>query len=56
MILNEMEKKPFGQLVIKMFGKIQHTLGVEGTGHEGFKGGVKSDACKSLLGTVVRGD
>ena len=34
----------------KMFGKIQHKLGVERTGAEGFKGG---DTCKSLLGTVV---
>ena len=39
----------------QMFGKIQHKLGVEGTGLEGFKGGVRSDACKSLLGIVVRG-
>ena len=37
----------------KMFGKIQHKLGVEGTEPEGFKGGFRSDACKSILGTVV---
>ena len=37
----------------KMIGKIQHKLGVEGIGPEGFKGGVRSDTCKSLLGIVV---
>ena len=47
-------KKPLGQLMVKMFGKIQHKLGVERTGPEWFKGGVRSDGCKSLLGIVVR--
>ena len=41
--------------MVKMFRKIQHKLGVERSGPEGFKGGVRSDACKSLLGIVVRG-
>ena len=40
----------------KMIRKIQHKLGVEGTGPAGFKRGVRSDACKSLSGIVVKGD
>ena len=48
-------KKLLRQLMFKMIGKIQHKLGVEGTGPEGFKKGVRSDDCKSLLGTVVSG-
>ena len=48
MILDEMEN---GQNV----WKIQHKLGVERSGLEGFNGGVRSDVCKSLLGIVVRG-
>ena len=55
MILHGMEKNPLGQLLVKMFGKINHKFGIEGTGPEGFKGGVRSDACKSLLGIVLRG-
>ena len=34
----------------KILGKIQHKLGVEGTGPEGYKGGIRSDACKSFWG------
>ena len=41
--------------MVKLFGKIKHILGVEGTEPEGFKKRVRSDACKLLLGIVVRG-
>ena len=41
--------------MVKMFGKIHPKLDVERSGPEGFKGGLRSDACKSLLGIVVRG-
>ena len=41
--------------MVKIFGKIQHKRGVEGTGPEGCKAGFRSDAWKWLLGIVVRG-
>ena len=47
-------KKPIGQLIIKMLGRIQHKLGVEGIGYEGFKGRVWRDKTwKSFFGTLV---
>ena len=41
--------------MINLFGKIQQKLGVEETEPEGFRGGVRSHACKSLLGRVMGG-
>ena len=40
-------RKSLGPLMDKMFGKIQHQLGVEGTGPAGFKIGVRIVACIS---------
>ena len=37
------------------FGKIEHKLGVEEIVPAGFMVRVRSDACKLILGTVVRG-
>ena len=50
---------PLRQLMDKMFWKIQHKLGVEGTGPEGFMRGVRrldmrDKTCKSLLVATVR--
>ena len=51
MILDVMEK---ASNIDKMFMKNQHKLGIEETGPEGYKGGVRRDKTwKSLLGTLV---
>ena len=42
--------------MVKMFGKIQHKHGFEGTGPDGLKEGVKCDVCKLLSGIMVKGD
>ena len=34
-------KKPLGHVMVKIFGKIQHELCVEGSELEGFKGGTQ---------------
>ena len=46
-------RKPLGQLMVKMFGKILHLVGIEETGPEGFKGGVRSVACKLFTQQIL---
>ena len=46
-------RKLLGQLMDKMFGKIQHQPGIEGSGPEGFKGGVRSVACISFTRQIL---